>query len=328
VTTAVVTALVACLAFPATAPRLARSLPPAVMVRLLVPTSVLAASCGVFVLGTVTFTGLGQLTQVARFGGWSPGTLRALDPIPQEVAVAAGALLLPLAAWTLWSILRTGRALLSVHRAYEHLRRVDSPIVVVDSDQLDAFTTPGPYARIVVTSALLAALTAEQRRVLLAHEQSHHRHRHTWWALAADLAAAVNPLLRPTAAAIRHGIERWADEDAARATDRRLVATTIAHVALLRARASGRPAPAGAAAATGGQVPRRVQALLRPAPHVRARHLGAVAVLVAAILTTAIAVERTGETLFEQAQHPTTSAAPHVDAVDADGNIIGLIQSP
>jgi hypothetical protein len=59
-----------------------------------------------------------------------------------------------------------------------------------------------------------------------------------------------------------------------------------------------------------------VQALLRPAAPVRARHLGAVAVLGTAILTTAIAVERTGETLFEHAKHPTTSDAPHAYAVD------------
>ena len=69
--------------------------------------------------------------------------------------------------------------------------------------------------------------------MLIAHEQSHRAHRHTWWTLAADLAAAVNPPLRPTARGVRDATERWADKDAARITDRRLVAATIARVALL-----------------------------------------------------------------------------------------------
>ncbi|GIH15967.1 hypothetical protein [Rugosimonospora africana] len=62
-------------------------------------------------------------------------------------------------------------------------------------------------------------------------------------------------LLRPTARAIREATERWADEDAARDNDRRLVAETIAQVALL-----GRdsPAPGAVARATGGQVPKPV----------------------------------------------------------------------
>src|SRR5262249_42248568 len=50
-------------------------------------------------------------------------------------------------------------------------------------------------------------------------------HRHAWWLLGADLAAAANPLLRPTAAVIGQAVERWADEDAAASIgDRRAAA--------------------------------------------------------------------------------------------------------
>jgi Zn-dependent protease with chaperone function len=308
VNTAVITALLACLTFTAAGPHLTRALPPPLAVRLLVPAALLAAATGVFVLGTVTFTWLGQLGEVAEFGTWSPRALHALSPIPPTVALICGALLIPLAAWTLLAEARTVRALWTAHRALGHLEhRTGSAIVVVDSDDLEAFTTPGLRGRIVVTRGILAALDPAGRRVLLAHERSHRTHRHTWWTLAADLAAAVNPLLRPTARAIRHATERWADEDAARGGDRRLVAATIAQVALLRAH---QPAsPAAMAAATGGQVPQRVTALLRPAPRMRAGHLGVLIALTLAVLLGAFAVERTGETLFEHAKHRAATAA-------------------
>ena len=309
--TAVIAALVACLAFAAAGPHLARVLPPAAAVRLLVPAALLAAGCGVFALGTVAFTWLGQATEVARFVTWSPQRLHALNPIPPAVGVIAAAPLAAAAAWTLRTLGRTIGALWVANRTGRHLdATAGSPIVVVDSADLQAFTLPGIAGRIVVTTGLLAALDRDGRRVLLAHEQSHRTHRHTWWTLTADLAAAVNPLLRPTAHTIRHATERWADEDAATTiADRRLVAATIAQVALLRTHP---PVPVAVAAATGGQVPQRVQALLRPAPRMRARHVGVVAALVLAVLLGSFAVQRTGETLFEHAKRPaaTREVAP------------------
>jgi hypothetical protein len=117
--------------------------------------------------------------------------------------------------------------------------------------------------------------------------------------LAADLAAALNPLLRPTAVAVRQATERWADEDAAQMCERRRVAATIAQVALL-SMGAGRPA---AAEATGGQVPARVQALLRPPPRLRVRYLAVAHTLVLAVLVGSVAVWHDGESLFEHAAH-------------------------
>ena len=90
-------------------------------------------------------------------------------------------------------------------------------------------------------------------------------------------------------------MERWADEDAARATgDRRLVAATIGRVALLTPPRRPQPvaaatlgiagrAPRRVSVAWAGPVPRRVAALLGPPP---ARHaLLAAAVAAAAALT-------------------------------------------
>jgi hypothetical protein len=228
--------------------------------------------------------------------------LPGLDPVPAPVAVAAAGLLVIAAGWTTHNVWRTGRALLAAQRLCRHLASdpAGSPVVVVDDAHPDAFTTPNLRARIVVTTGMLAALDPPGRQVLLAHEQSHRVHRHTWWVLAAELAAAVNPLLHPTAAAVRNATERWADEDAARVTNRRLVAATIAQVALLGARSS----PATAAAATGGQVPRRVAALLHAPPRIRAWRLLALITVTVAVLLGALAVERTGESLFEHAKRP------------------------
>jgi Zn-dependent protease with chaperone function len=143
-------------------------------------------------------------------------------------------------------------------------------LVVVDSDRAEAFATPGWSGRIVVTTGLLCALSTTQRRAVLEHERSHVRHRHAWWLLAADLAAAANPLLRASARTVAHTVERWADEDAADAlADRRLVAGALGRAALLTtARA---PAPSPALSALGGQVPDRVRALLEPRPPVERR---------------------------------------------------------
>jgi len=49
--------------------------------------------------------------------------------------------------------------------------------------------------------------------------------------------------------------------------------------------------------------------MLRPAPRTRARHLGIVAVLTLAVLAGGLAVQRTGETLFEHAKLPHAGAA-------------------
>lgn len=90
----------------------------------------------------------------------------------------------------------------------------------------------------------------------------------------ADIAAAGNPLLRRVPAAVRLGVERWADEDAAAAVgDRRIAGRALARVALLRAALTrvAFTAPLQGVGAPGLgigalQVAVRVRALLEPAP--------------------------------------------------------------
>ncbi|CAI7976861.1 MULTISPECIES: M56 family metallopeptidase [unclassified Parafrankia] len=107
-------------------------------------------------------------------------------------------------------------------------------VVVVPDDRVDAFALPGSPGRIVVTSGMMSALTAEQREIVIAHERAHLAARHHRFSFAARLAAAAHPGLRAVAPTLEYAVERWADEDAARVIrDRRVVARAISTAALL-----------------------------------------------------------------------------------------------
>lgn len=299
-TGAVCGAILAILAFAVTAPRIGRHLSPALATRLLVPASVATAASTLFVLGVLAATWVGQLPVIAAFGPWSTSRLDAADPVPDPIAALSLVLLTVATGWAaIWGARRI-RALIAVYRDYRHLGPTGE-VVVLDSATIDAFATPAPAGQIIVTAALWDALSPDERQVVLAHERSHLRHRHTWWTLAAELASAVNPLLRPTTATIRRVVERWADEDAAvQVADRKLVARTIARTALLqhdRAKAGRRLAQA----ATGGDVPQRVRALLEPPPRRRPLALAVLCAVVVITAATTLAVERTTDHLFDQA---------------------------
>jgi Zn-dependent protease with chaperone function len=306
-----VVALAASIIYACAGPWLARRLPPAIATRILVVASVAVAATAGFVLGESAFTLIAQQPEIAEAGQWSVQTLRASDPIPRILAAASGLLLAAVLSWTTLFGFRRARAMLSVHLTCRQLGAPGS-LVVLRSDHPDAFTTPGLTGRIVVTTGMLRGLDAPEQRALLAHERSHLTHRHAWWTLAADLAAAVNPLLRPTARAISHAVERWADEDAAEAlTDRRLVARAVARAALLRSQSPRQPASASATlAATSGDVPDRVRALLSPRPRHRARHLAVIGVLLVTSASAAIVVEHGVDNLLD---HASTEPVRHGD---------------
>jgi Zn-dependent protease with chaperone function len=298
---AVIIAIAVSLLVAATGPALGRRLPPAAATRLLVAASVLVAGCSVFVTGVMAFTWIGQLPLVAAFGGWSAATLRSADPIPTEAAAASTVLLLPAAARWVVVVARRCAALIAAYRSCRHLTAAGA-LVVVDDQRPDAFTTPQPAGRIVVTTGLLQALTGDERRVVLAHETSHLLHRHTWWLLIADLAAAANPLLRPTARAAARCVERWADEDAATAIGDRRLAVLTRNPDLARTLAL---------AATGGDVPSRVRALLAPPPPPRPVSVAALAALLLVLSAATVMVQHRGEQLFEHAGRHPVAAAEH-----------------
>ncbi|MFG1905423.1 M56 family metallopeptidase [Kribbella sp. NPDC048928] len=300
-TTAAVLGLIAIVGYALLAPIASRRLAPSVATKLLVAGNLLSAASGVFILAVLAFTWIGQFPLVAQRGAWSPAALHSDSPVPAWPAALAGCLVL----LALFSVLVTGlrqmRALVEVHRACRGLTAVGD-LVVLDDERPDAFSTPQPAGRVIVTSGLLRALDPRQRDVLLAHEKAHLLHHHAWWNLAAGLTAAVNPVLRPAARAAATAVERWADEDAARAVgDRRLVATTLVRVAQLQTRFAH---PASVVAATGGDLETRVRALLAPPPRPRPLVIAALIAVFAVGALPAAAVQHTGERLFEHAERP------------------------
>ncbi|MGW7685194.1 M48 family metalloprotease [Kribbella sp. NPDC054772] len=300
-TTAAVLGLVAIIVYALVAPIACRRLTPSVATVLLVVGNVLSAASGVFILAVVAFTWIGQFPLVAQRGAWSPVALRTDSPVPPWPAAVAGFLVVLAMVSVAVTGLRQMRALVAVHRACRGLRPVGE-LVVLDDDRPDAFSTPQPAGRVIVTSGLLRALGPRERDVLLAHEKSHLTHHHAWWNLAAGLTAAVNPVLRPAARAAATSVERWADEDAARAVgDRRLVATTLVRVAQLQTHFGH---PATVVAATGGDLETRVRALLAPPPRRRPLVIAAAVAVFAVGALPAAAVQHTGESLFEHAERP------------------------
>jgi hypothetical protein len=290
--------LALCAGFAATAPRLAASTRPDVAVRLIVGAAVALTATGVFVLGSAAATWAGQQPTIAALSRLSASKLRATSPISPAAAVLAAVALL---AATVSLGVRAWRS----SAAHHEVRAAVGPaggddVVVLDDQRIDAFATPGRHGRIVVTTGLLSALEPAERAALFAHERAHRRHAHAWWRLAMQLTVAVNPLLRHVRRTADHAMERAADEAAAAEVgDRRLVARTVARVALLK---KGGTASIGLAlSAGGGDIPARVHALLKPASSRGRVAAIALFVFLAGALVAAVLMQRTTDSVFDAA---------------------------
>ncbi|MFM9591836.1 M56 family metallopeptidase [Streptomyces scabiei] len=239
---------------------------PRTATRLLTGVAVVTAVCSTVCLALLMVVGTAQLPGNPLPDGWSDPEVRAAVPY-DEVAgrLAIPALLAVVVACgrTLW---RHGRVRRRAHRALAGLPGTE--VVVLPDGVPYAYALPGGRRdRVVVTTALLESLEPAERRALFAHERAHLAARHHRLLLAVRLAARANPFLRPLRTAVSYTAERWADEDAARAVgSRRVVARAIGKAALLSA---GSPVATLAGFAASGPVPRRVAALLGPAPAAR-----------------------------------------------------------
>ncbi|QHY97050.1 heat shock protein HtpX [Streptomyces sp. S4.7] len=243
---------------------------PRLATRLLTALTVVLAVCSTLCLGLLVVVGTAQLPGNPLPDGWSDAEVRDAVPYDEVAGKAAIAALVAVAAAcaaTGWRHLRVRR------RAWSALAGMPERQLVVLPDQAPyAYALPGGgrgrdgkrAGRIVVSSALLDCLNSRERAALFAHERAHLTRRHHRGLLAVRLAARANPLLRPLQAAVAYTTERWADEEAARTTgSRTLVARAIGKAALV---SRGAPAPTLAGIAGAGPVPRRVAALLAPAP--------------------------------------------------------------
>ncbi len=278
---------------------LVRLLRPAQSVILLAAVSVVVSLASGIALTAIAVAQIAGVATVASEEHWSAAIVRAEVPIPGwlgALAALAVVVLLARGALRTWSI---AAALVRADRLGRNIRAGGGPVVVVDDNSADAFTVAGLRGCVVISQRLLTEMSADERQVVTAHELSHLTKRHHLYVHLADIAAAGNPLVRPVAAAVRLGVERWADEDAAIGVgDRRTTGRALARVALLRSALAGDSAPTrlsslpvvGLSALGGGayQVASRVQALLEPAP--RSRPVRVVGLFAAALLVLTVGV--------------------------------------
>ncbi|GJF31815.1 hypothetical protein KNE206_45150 [Kitasatospora sp. NE20-6] len=253
----------------AAARRLADLLPPKAAGLVLAGAAVALAGATALALAVLVGGGLLHLPQMAAAGRMSLPWLVSTSPAAVPAALAAGTALAVAArlAARRW---RGQQALL--RRTWEAVdaHPVGGDLTVLPDAAADAYALPGHRGRpgrVVVTAPMLQALGRRERDVLLAHERAHLAGRHHLLSRATRIASAAHPALRGLRAPLAFHLERWADEDAAAAVgDRRLAAAAVARAALA-ASDTGRREGLLLAAAT-GPVPRRVRALLGPAPRV------------------------------------------------------------
>lgn len=283
--------------------RLATAMRPATAVRTLVLAALAAALTTGFALSDVALTALARVGEVAELGRWTPTALPCAGCLPWQAGLAVATAVLALLGAAVVHTVRAGHQLWLADAWCRRLGPDDGRPVVIDDTEPQAFAVAGLRGRVVVTTAMVAALRPAERAALLAHEHAHLRHRHHVWIQLAEVSAVANPALRRVPAVARLMAERWADEDAAlRTGDRRITAEAIGHAALARA-GPRRPAPVTGLPATGGDVPHRVRALLRAPRHQWSRPTAAVVALAAVgVLVLAGATARSTEQVLESAQ--------------------------
>ncbi len=296
--------LIASVALGLAGPRLARALPPAVAVRLLTTAVLVSALASGFALAVAAFAVLAQVPFVSALGHWSVAVLDSGPHVPAIAGVLAGATVTALVVAAAVRAVRGGRELVTAALICRDLDDAGSGLVVVEDEHPDAYALPGIRGRIVVSTAMLHALSADERRVLLAHETAHLARGHHLFLQVAELSAAANPLLRPVARAIGAAVEREADEIAATEVgDRRLAARALARAGLARASApTHHRALAGALGAADATVVARARALLAPPPphrRILAACLTAVILLTGAVT---LATAKQTERRFEHAE--------------------------
>ncbi|MGC5362020.1 M56 family metallopeptidase [Streptomyces sp. DT24] len=257
--------------------------------RLLVFVGATLALCSTLCLALLMVVGTAQLPGNPLPDGWADPEVLAAVPYEEKagiVAIGVLAAVVTACAGALWRHART-RARLT--NALGGESGEGDGTAVVPSPEPYAYALPGRRGRrgrpgwrgaahggrVVVSTAMLECLDVRERAALLAHERAHLTGRHHRYLLAAQLAARAHPLLLPLRTAVAFSTERWADEEAARAVgDRRVVARAVGKGALSAHRAhhpAPVPTPSGAygAFASVGPIPRRVAALLDPAPPLR-----------------------------------------------------------
>ncbi|MER6978934.1 M56 family metallopeptidase [Streptomyces carpinensis] len=243
-----------------------RRLHPRTATVLLTRTSTIMALCSTVCLALLMVVGTAQLPGNPLPDGWSDPEVRESVPRHEIAGKAAIPALLAVIGACGRALLHHYRVRWRAHGALKGLPRTQ--VAVLPDTRPYAYALPGGARdRVVVSTAMLECLPSRERRALFAHERSHLAARHHRHLLLVELAACANPFLLPLRTAVTYTVERWADEEAAQAIgSRRTVARAIGRAALV---SRGTPVPALPALAAPGPLPRRVAALLAPAPAAR-----------------------------------------------------------
>jgi Zn-dependent protease with chaperone function len=178
--------------------------------------------------------------------------------------------------------------------------------VVLNDPRPAAYCVAGRPAAIVITSGALALLEPPQLAAVLAHERAHLAHRHAALAtMTRGLAAAFPgvPLFATGRAEVERLAEMSADDTAARAAGRSVLATALLAIATgAKYPVAGQPdqdappsgqrvvIPAGSLAAATHAVPARVERMLRPPRPAAALAVTAALTSLSVLLTVAPAI--------------------------------------
>lgn len=161
--------------------------------------------------------------------------------------------------------------------------------VVKDQRPL-AYVEAGRGGAIIVSTGMLGALAPDERQAMLAHETAHLRHRHDRFLAVGQLVGSLPGVGRRVVGHLHFALERWADEEAARAVGSREV---VAH-AVARAAIAQHETPAGALGMAGGDIVGRVEFLLDAS---KQRHVPALAVFGAVVAAAAVQLHHLPEIL-------------------------------
>ena len=227
-----------------------RRIRPRAAAQLMTAFAVFSALAMIWALFLVAAAGVAQLHGVAERLSWCNDAVAGHSGVlaPSSAIAMLGLVAISASAWRVRRRQRQLRA-----------RAGDRELAIIGSETPTAFALPGRPGQIVVSTAMLRALDADERRALFAHERAHLRCHHHRYVRLTQLAAATFPVLDPLNARVMLATERWADEEAVRHVGSRdVVARAIARAALLQA-----DVPYSGLGIAGAGVLERVESLLQ-----------------------------------------------------------------
>jgi Zn-dependent protease with chaperone function len=271
-----------------------RHVHPATGARLLLATSVLTSAALATTLAMLAVPLAGQNDGLADYAHWSEAVFASSSRSGRVVALVAALSLTVVVIRTIREVCRQRRASVSAETFRRTVGATRGDVVITASENPDAMALASGV--ILLTSGLVRALDAGERRAVLAHERAHLTLGHHRYLRLGSLLAAVNPLLFRVPDTLAYLTERWADEEAARVTSRATTASALERTALLSAHRSVRPLVALHATAVAVEL--RIRALRASPPAMRWPRLLAPLILVLALIAVTLMVsERTIDVL-------------------------------